>query len=133
MYVKRGVKEAPMGECVGPFDGHGKMTVYTLLGEDAGLKDVVTANPDDLDSGIQFLHVIDLEEGGLVGLHPHLDSEEIYYILEGKALMVVDGEEVIVEKGEAINTKCGSTHSIASVEGFGPLKFLAIVGDVDVK
>ena len=130
MYVKRGIADAPMGVCSEAFEGRGSMQVYTLLGEDEGLKDVFSANPDDLDSGICFFHVITLEEGGLVGMHPHLDSEEIYYILEGKAKMIIDGEEVIVEKGEAINTKVGSSHSIESIAGEGALKFIAIVGDV---
>jgi len=130
MYVKRGIADAPEGICKNAFDGRGSMTVHTLLGEDEGLRDVMTANPGDLDSGIQFFHIITLEEGGLVGTHPHEDSEEIYYILEGRARMVVDGEEVIVEKGEAINTKVGSSHSIESIEGAGNLTFIAIVGDV---
>ena len=130
MYVKRGVSEAPCGVCEKPFDGRGKMTVYTLLGEDKGLLDTFKGNPDDLESGMQFFHVITLEEGGLVGTHPHTEDEEVYYILEGKARMIIDGEEVIVEKGEAINTRAGSEHSIESIAGEGPLTFIAIVADV---
>jgi mannose-6-phosphate isomerase-like protein (cupin superfamily) len=46
-------------------------------------------------------------------LESHIDPyEEIYYILQGKALMRVDDDEQEVYPGDAIWIPCGSPHSM---------------------
>jgi len=47
--------------------------------------------------------------------HTHKEEEEVYYILEGKGLMKVDGDEREVGPGDTILTLKGSTHSIKNI------------------
>lgn len=55
--------------------------------------------------------------------HYHPQTEEIYYILEGKALMQIEGEDRKVEPGDAIAIPPGKVHTIRNV-GPSVLKFL---------
>jgi mannose-6-phosphate isomerase-like protein (cupin superfamily) len=53
--------------------------------------------------------------------HYHRLSEEFYYLLEGRGVMEVDGEEREVVPGDAILIPAGAWHAIRAVE---PLRFL---------
>jgi mannose-6-phosphate isomerase-like protein (cupin superfamily) len=55
--------------------------------------------------------------------HYHELTEEIYYILEGRGVMLLGGESREVHTGDAIAIPPGATHSIANT-GSGILKFL---------
>jgi mannose-6-phosphate isomerase-like protein (cupin superfamily) len=46
---------------------------------------------------------------------PH-DDDEIYYVLEGRAGFLVDGEETEVEPGAVIYVKAGAEHRFHSIE-----------------
>ncbi|MDB4668286.1 cupin domain-containing protein, partial [Akkermansiaceae bacterium] len=59
--------------------------------------------------------------GGETERHYHKVSEELYYLLEGKGLMEIDGEERKVGPGDAILIPAGTWHQIKATE---PLKFL---------
>jgi mannose-6-phosphate isomerase-like protein (cupin superfamily) len=64
-----------------------------------------------------------LPPGGATKAHFHPRTEEIYYILEGTALMTVDQESVPVGPGDAIAIPPGMVHMICNT-GSGTLKFL---------
>ena len=53
-----------------------------------------------------------LPVGAAVGLHHHIEPEEVYYILNGKGLMTVGDETREVEKGDAIFIPRGEVHSL---------------------
>jgi mannose-6-phosphate isomerase-like protein (cupin superfamily) len=53
--------------------------------------------------------------------HYHKLSEEIYFILEGRGRMEIDGETHAVKPGDAILIPPGAWHTIAAQE---PLRFL---------
>jgi mannose-6-phosphate isomerase-like protein (cupin superfamily) len=55
--------------------------------------------------------------------HRHVQTEEIYYILEGQALMRVGGETAAVGPGDAVAIPPGSSHQITNT-GPGVLRFL---------
>lgn len=55
--------------------------------------------------------------------HRHPVAEEIYYILEGRGEMRLDGETRLVGPGDAIAIPPGATHQITNV-GRTVLKFL---------
>ncbi|KAA3632510.1 MAG: cupin domain-containing protein [Calditrichaeota bacterium] len=55
-----------------------------------------------------------------------LTTDEVYYILEGKGEMYVDGETVIVEKGDTIEIPPNAVQSIKNI-GDCELLFLCIV------
>ena len=55
--------------------------------------------------------------------HHHVKTEEIYYVLEGEALMRVGGETAGVGPGDAIAIPPGTPHQITNT-GAGVLRFL---------
>jgi quercetin dioxygenase-like cupin family protein len=64
-----------------------------------------------LMQNILFLAQGDLKPGKEI--ESHVDPyEEIYYILEGEALMMVGGEKQRVKPNNAIWIPCGATHSL---------------------
>ena len=75
---------------------------------------------------LQTLARVTLEPGSSIGLHPHDNTEEIYYILKGRALFLDNGTEKILEQGDATVTGGGETHSIEAL-GPEPLEFIGVV------
>ncbi len=53
--------------------------------------------------------------------HYHKESEEFYYLLEGRGEMEIDGESITVGPGDAILIPAGARHRIRAVTG---LRFL---------
>jgi mannose-6-phosphate isomerase-like protein (cupin superfamily) len=58
-----------------------------------------------------FAHVL-VPPGKLSPEHYHRVSEESYYILKGRAHMVVDANEFILEPGQACLIKTGEVHQV---------------------
>ncbi len=54
-------------------------------------------------------------EGGVTERHYHQLSEEFYYLLEGQAVMEIEGEEREVGPGDAIVIPAGSWHQITGI------------------
>jgi mannose-6-phosphate isomerase-like protein (cupin superfamily) len=69
----------------------------------------------------QSLAEATLPAGGETDRHYHRLSEEIYYLVEGRGLMEIDGQEREVSVGEAILIPAGAWHQIRAIE---PLRFL---------
>jgi mannose-6-phosphate isomerase-like protein (cupin superfamily) len=69
----------------------------------------------DFRSTIQFLHETSVMPNSTIGYHKHSGNEEIYYVIEGKGLMVVDGEERIIGPGDAVITYSGSSHGLKNI------------------
>ena len=55
--------------------------------------------------------------------HYHIKTEEIYYILSGRGLMDLDGQQREVAAGDAIAIPPGAVHTITNI-GQEQLKFL---------
>jgi mannose-6-phosphate isomerase-like protein (cupin superfamily) len=70
---------------------------------------------------MQSLAEASLPPGAATERHYHKVSEEIYYILEGHAVMEIDGEVRTVGEGDAILIPQGAWHSIKASEA---LRFL---------
>ena len=69
----------------------------------------------------QSLAEATLPAGGETERHYHKLSEELYYLLEGKGLMEIEGEEREVRPGDAILIPSGAWHQIKATES---LRFL---------
>jgi mannose-6-phosphate isomerase-like protein (cupin superfamily) len=79
--------------------GKGEYFVRTLL--------------DDVPrSAFKYIRDLTLYPGSSVGEHLHEDDEEIYFVISGIGVMVVDGEERIVGPGTVVLTKSGSRHGL---------------------
>lgn len=71
----------------------------------------------------QTLAEAKLPAGAATAPHHHVKTEEIYYVLEGHALMRVGEESREVGAGDAIAIPPGAVHQITNT-GDGALKFL---------
>ena len=68
-----------------------------------------------------------LPVGSCVGRHHHLETEEIYYILQGSGEMTVGDEVRAVEAGDAIFIPRGQTHTLSNT-GQTPMTLLLVCG-----
>lgn len=69
----------------------------------------------------QSLAEATIPTGGETERHWHKDSEEFYFILEGKGTMEIDGEKCEIGVGDAILIPSGAWHQIKAAED---LRFL---------
>jgi mannose-6-phosphate isomerase-like protein (cupin superfamily) len=68
-----------------------------------------------------------LPPGAAVGRHHHLETEEVYYLLEGRGRMTVAGETREVAAGDCIYIPRGATHSLENT-GDAPVRLLLVCG-----
>ena len=67
-----------------------------------------------------------LEPGQDQKPHAHDDQDKIYFVLEGRGRVVLEGATETLEAGEAIVAPAGASHGIAN-DGTGRLAVLVIV------
>jgi mannose-6-phosphate isomerase-like protein (cupin superfamily) len=97
-----------------PFDSGQGEIVYELLGR---------TFPGTTENH-SVAHVV-IASGKSSRLHIHPIAEESYYILQGKARLLIGEEESIVSPGQVVLIPPGKTHQIVNT-GLQPLEFLAI-------
>lgn len=68
-----------------------------------------------------------LPAGASVGRHHHLETEEIYYILQGAGRMTVGAETREVEAGDAVFIPRGHAHTLENT-GREPMTILLVCG-----
>ena len=68
-----------------------------------------------------------LHPGASVGYHVHENEEEIYFIIEGKALYNDNGEEKLLYSGDSSLCLSGEGHSIKNISDSEPLVLLALI------
>jgi quercetin dioxygenase-like cupin family protein len=88
----------------------GKIGWRTLFSADATATDSLTAG------------VAEVEPGGWLGLHRHSPAE-IYYVIEGRGVVTVDGAEHQVSPGSAVFIPGNAEHGVRN-EGSATLRFL---------
>lgn len=93
--------------------GHFKTTNYRLLGP----------GPEGSDR----LEIIlgQIEYGGQAECHIHENSEQAFFILEGKALVKIGGEEKVVGPTELVYVPQGMFHEVTPL-GDQPLRILIV-------
>ena len=69
----------------------------------------------------QSLAEATLPVGAETERHYHRLSEEIYYLIEGRGMMEIDGETREISVGDVILIPAGAWHQISAIE---PLRFL---------
>ncbi len=74
----------------------------------------------------RLFSTITLQPGDSIGGHTHEKEAEIFYILEGEALAVDNGQEVKLKPGDLLYTGDGDSHSIANC-GQQTLRFVALI------
>jgi lysophospholipase L1-like esterase/mannose-6-phosphate isomerase-like protein (cupin superfamily) len=92
------IREQDIGrEQPGPHGGAGPTTAYSFFADVADLPFVMRK---------RVLH-----KGAGIGLHPQ-HKDEIYYIVSGRGLYVLDGAQYEVGPGHALLTRTGSSHAL---------------------
>ena len=81
---------------------------------------------EELTGKARLLARLRLQKNCSIGLHPHNDEEEVYYILSGNGVVADDGKEYAVAPGDAVLTGGGASHSIRNNED-EPLEFVAVI------
>jgi putative monooxygenase len=64
------------------------------------------------------------EPGSQQSLHVHDDSEQVYVVIRGRGLMIVDDEAVEVDAGSAVLIPLGAKHAIRNT-GTEPLEYIS--------
>jgi len=65
-----------------------------------------------------------------VEMHTHKVQEQIYHVLEGEGMMVMDGKEQVVRKHDVIFIPPGVAHSITN-NGLVDLTFIVVTTPVE--
>lgn len=77
-------------------------------------------------AGIQAVTRVTLAPGASVGEHPHPHQEELYLVLAGSGVGLLDGVAFPVEAGDAFLCSAGHAHGLRN-PGSEPLTFLAVL------
>ena len=62
--------------------------------------------------------------------HRHRIQEQVYHILDGEALMEIDGSRTVVRKDDVIFIPPGATHAIYNT-GMTDLRFIVVTSPAD--
>ena len=73
--------------------------------------------------GLQFVHDDTLEPGVTIGEHFHADSEEVYHLLEGEGVLILDGIEHPFAARDISLLRRGHSHGVRDT-GAGPMRLL---------
>ena len=107
-------RDARVSEIDGCHGGFGKLNCASLLSEawkQAGGR-------------FQFVHDDLLEPGTTIAEHLHEGDEELYIVLEGSGIALLDGERYEVGPGDAYICRSGHTHGIEN--GNAPLRMIVV-------
>jgi mannose-6-phosphate isomerase-like protein (cupin superfamily) len=83
---------------------------------------------EEFSTPLAAFNVITMDPGVTVGFHKHEGSEEVYWILEGRAKVRDDDKVAELGPGDALLTLDQHSHSIENA-GTSPLKLLAVLSN----
>jgi len=83
-------------------------------------------NKDEIKGKARLIAKITINPGCSIGLHEHVNEEEIFYIIKGKALFNDNGVMKEAEEGDSLLTGGGAVHSVENT-GDVPLEMLAVI------
>jgi len=81
---------------------------------------------EELKGKIRLLARLTLNPGCSIGMHEHVEEEEIFYIFKGSGVVVDDGVRYDVKAGDSILTGGGASHCIENT-GNEPLEVMAVI------
>jgi mannose-6-phosphate isomerase-like protein (cupin superfamily) len=116
MYTSRAAMKTWSTECC--HEGVGRLACVELLSPDPART-----------AGFRFMHDDTLAPGASIGEHTHTDDEEIYFIVEGHGVMLVDGVETPVAAGDMVITRLGHRHALTNSLD-GPMRLIVVATNV---
>lgn len=88
-------------------------------------KDIILTPEEMLDKALMF-NVITLPSGSKIKEHSHQPDAEIYYMLEGEAIVTDNDTQAVIHAGDVVFTGNGDRHSISNNSG-KDIRFLACI------
>jgi mannose-6-phosphate isomerase-like protein (cupin superfamily) len=73
------------------------------------------ARRNDLFGSWEAVEWAALPPGGISGEHVHSRTEELYFIVSGNGIMLLDGQEYPVQSGDLILNGLGTRHGLRNV------------------
>lgn len=73
------------------------------------------ARRNDLFGSWEAIEWAGLPPGGVSGEHVHSRTEELYFIVSGTGMMIIDGQAYSVGSGDLILTGLGTRHGLRNV------------------
>jgi quercetin dioxygenase-like cupin family protein len=77
-------------------------------------------------AGVLSMGRTTLEPGATIGEHAHPNTEDLYLILEGRGIGILDGVRFPVAAGDLFLVKAGGSHGLIN-DSEGPLTFLGLL------
>ncbi len=78
-----------------------------------------------LDGDWEAVEWASVPPGGISGEHLHTRTEEVYFLLSGRARIFLDGRPTDIEPGHTVLTKVGTRHALHNI-GDEPVSWLVI-------
>ena len=96
--------------------GKGEVSIQTIF------------TPDEYKGKARLIARIKLNPGSSIGMHEHVNEEEIYYVTKGEAVLTDStlDKEVVLKEGDASLTLGGQSHAIRN-DSSDVMEFVAIV------
>ena len=82
--------------------------------------------PDETYGKTTMCATIELPHGSMIAEHHHTDDAELYYLLDGEAVVTDNNETHILHPGDIVFTGGGNRHSISNQSG-STIHFIAII------
>lgn len=83
-------------------------------------------NPEETGNRLKMCADIELAPGSMIAEHSHTDDAEIYYLLDGEAVVTDNERTEVLHAGDVVYTGNGNRHSIRNASS-EPIHFLAII------
>lgn len=96
----------------------------------SGYEKNVLLNETDLQSKGARVQLVLIEPGQTVAEHYHKSSFEVYYVLQGRCLLVADQEKVRLRTGSILLMEPGDVHSLQN-DGSEPFLVLVFKTNAD--
>ena len=97
----------------------------TIRGGEGQALDVSLLKLGDM-AGVLSLGRITLEPGASIGEHAHPNTEDLYLIVEGRGMGLLNGERFPVGPGDLFLVKAGGSHGLIN-DSDDPLTFIGLL------
>ncbi len=101
-----------------------------LPGHFGGAYSKMLVRPEPSGARLLDYRISTYQPKGHVAPHAHRVQEQIYHVLEGEALMELDGERRVVRKHDVVFVPPGVTHAIYNT-GLTDLTFIVVTSPPD--
>ena len=86
--------------------------------------------PENVGSRLLDYRISTYQPMAHVEMHKHAVQEQIYHVLEGEGMMVIDGEKTVVRRHDVVFIPPGASHSITN-NGLTDLTFIVVTTPVE--